>query len=357
MGQAKSVTGLTFKDPSMMLTSALGPSMDDFTHVTCVVLNRCWFGESESRMWARAFAAETKKTPYLGHCILSVAALQTSRTGSRTPRDSVSAYRHHVQASELFRKVTPVVTEQNWLSVLTFQGFVVVFEFTSQTYCAEAEFDIAKVLKVLHWNSKIGREAMPYFVCTKLWQVILKRTRGVDLPPDPALQASLRTLGSAIDNAAAGMSNDPTKLQRAEICQEAFAVLCDWVEHCSSWPRSIDGYYYLPARLQSEFLDLLEEEDDMAMLLILYWSVVLWRSPMPAVWKWAYRTAQFILRILQCKTKWRALLEWPRHVLCTAASPGSGQTFGGSSGSVSSGQEDHPTDPWRRTSSEIAACA
>jgi hypothetical protein len=308
----------------MMPTNTLGPSKDDFVYVTYVVLKRSWFGESESGLWAKVFSAETKKAPYLGHCILSVASLQTSRPDSRTPRDRVSAYKHHVQASELFRKVTPIVTEQNWLAVLTFQGFVMVFEFTSQTYCTEAEFDVAKTLKVLRWNSKIGREAMPYFVCTKLWQVILKRTRGVDLPPDPALQASLRTLGSAIENATAGVRNDPAKLQRAKICQEAFLVLCEWVDYCSSWPRSIDGYYYFAARLQPEFLELLDEEDGMALMVVLYWSVVLWRSPMPAVWKWAYRTAHFLMRILQCRAEWCSLLEWPHRVLSMAAQPGSG---------------------------------
>lgn len=340
----------------MMPTNTLGPSKDDFIYITYVVLKRSWFPATESGLWAKVFSAETKKTPYLGHCILSLASLQTARPGQRGPKDSVSAYSHHVKASELFREVTPVVTEHNWLAVLTFQGFVMVFEFSSQTYCMEAEFDIAKTLRVLRWNSKIGGEGMPFFVKTELWQVILKRTRGADLPPDPALQASLRMLGSAINNASAFARNDPAKLQRTEICQEAFIKLCDWVEYCSSWPRSIDGYYHFPASLHPEFLELLEEEEGMALVLILYWSVVLWRSPMPAVWKWAYRTARFLMRALQCRAELRSLLEWPHHVLSTAAHVVPGAAPEARSGNSSSSEEGLPADPWQEAPSELVAC-
>lgn len=329
----------------MLPTSTLGSTEADFTYVTYVVLKRSWFGESESGMWAKVFGAETKKTPYLGHCVLSLASLQNARPDQHGAKNSVSAYSHHVQASELFRKATPVVTEQNWLAVLTFQGFVLVFEFTSQTYCTEADFDIAKTLKVLRWNSKIGREAMPYFVCTKLWQVILKRTSKVGLPLDPALQASLRKLESTINNVSAEIRNDTAKLQRAKICQGAFAALCEWVNYCSSWPRSIDGYYYFPARLQPEFLELVEKEDSMALILVLYWSVILWRSPMPAVWKWAYRTAHFLMGILQCRAEWRLLLDWPHRVLSTAAQPGSGEASDALPEIFSSSEVDLPAGP------------
>lgn len=351
------MTGPLYKEAIILPTSTLGPSKDDFIYVTQVVLKRAWFAETESGLWAKVIGTETRKTPYLGHCILSLASLQAARPGQRGPKNSISAYSHHVQASELFRKVTPVVTEHNWLAVLAFQVFVLVFEFTSQTYCTEAEFDITKTLKVLRWNSKIGREAQPYFAASKLWQVVLKRTREINLPPDPTLWKSLQVLGSAIDVASAEIGYDFAKEQRAKVCQQAFRGLCAWVEYCSSWPRSIDGYYYFPASLPPQFLEMLKEEDDMALLLVLYWSVVLWRSPMPAVWKWAYRTAHFAMRTLQCRSEWRPLLEWPYRVLTTAASPRSGEALRATSGIVSGGQKHCPTDPWQATVSELMACA
>ncbi|KAJ4372685.1 hypothetical protein N0V86_008049 [Didymella sp. IMI 355093] len=160
---------------------------NDFIYITQGVLKRAWFAESESGLWAKVLEAETRKTPYLGHCILSLASLQAPQPGQRAAKDFVSAYQYHVQASELFRKMTPVVTQHNWLAVLAFQVFVLVFEFTTQTYCTEADFDLPKTLRVLRWNSKIGREAQPYFVVSKLWQVVVKRTNEIDLPPDPAL--------------------------------------------------------------------------------------------------------------------------------------------------------------------------
>jgi hypothetical protein len=317
------------------------------------VLKRAWFAESESGLWAKALRAETRKTPYLGHCILSLASLQALQPGQRAAKDSISAYQHHIQASELFRNVTPVVTQHNWLAVLAFQVFVLVFELTTQTYCTEADFELPKTLRVLRWNSKIGREAQPYFVVSKLWQVIVKRTNGIDLPPDPALQASLRALGSAIDDASAGTGNDFAKQRRAKICQEAFRDLCAWVDYCSSWPRSIDGYYYFPASLQPQFFEMLEEGDDMALVLVLYWSVVLWRSPMPAVWKWAYRTAHFVMRILERRPRWLRLLEWPRRVLFTAALPRSGRALGDLLENLSKGEERCVTDPWKSASSNM----
>ncbi|KAH6644799.1 hypothetical protein C7974DRAFT_28110 [Boeremia exigua] len=282
------------------------------------VLDQSWFTTAESSLWATALSTEAKSSPYLYHCIFSLTSLQPRQPGQPDSRDPISAYKHHVHASELFRLITPVTTEHNWLAVVAFQVFVLVFELTAQTNCAKSEFNIVNTLEVFRWNSVIGRDAVRHFKNSNFWQLIVKRTTGIEVPPDPALQASLQSLGCAIADMAIEVDNDSNEEQSTRFCQEAYKGLCAWVDYCAAWPRRFDHYYYWPLTLKPQFLDVLAKGNETALLLVMYWSIVLWRSPMPAVWKWAHRAALCTLQSLQGKAKWNHLLAWPLYILATA---------------------------------------
>lgn len=292
------------------------PVGDIFVPLLKAVLDHAWFTPTESNLWAAVLTAKAESNPYLQHCIFSLVSIQ-----ARSPDQAGSAvaYEHHLRASELFRNVTPVVTESNWAAVLAFQVFVLIFELTAQTYCHEAEFSIANTIKTFRWNSAIGKEARPYFQRSEMWQHVQRRTAGTKVGIDQGLKLSLRALESTI----VALNTHPERLtddgrKYAKSCQQAFRGLHSWILNCKGYPRRWDQYYHWPLVLSPVFIQALSDNDDIALLLVLYWTTVLCRSPKPAVSKWAHRTASTALSRLKVKPTLQALLVWPRCMLGTA---------------------------------------
>jgi hypothetical protein len=297
----------------MQLNAALVST--NFVVLLKAVLDHSWFTPVERNLWAKVLAARAESNPYLQHCIYSLVSLQ-ARHSDQT--GSVVAYEHHLRASELFRNVTPIVTESNWAAVLAFQVFVLMFELTAQTRCSGAEYSIASTIKMFRWNSTIGKEATPYFQQTEMWQHVQRRTARTKGSIDQGLKLGLQVLDSAIAALGTG-TGDLTNVdrRRAESCQQAFSELCTWIDTCKGHPRRFDQYYHWPLALDPCFLRALDDDDEFALMLILYWATVLCRSPMPAVSKWAYRTASAVLVRLEHNVMLQALLVWPCCMLAT----------------------------------------
>ena len=199
----------------MQLNAA--PVSDNFVVLLKALLDHSWFTPVESNLWAKVLAARAESNPYLQHCIYSLVSLQ-ARHSDQT--ESVVAFEHHLRASELFRNVTPVITESNWAAVLAFQVFVLMFELTVQTRCSEAEFSIVSTIKMFRWNSTIGKEATPYFQRTEMWQHVQRRTAKTKASIDSGLKMGLQVL----DSATAALNTSTGDLTRvdprhAESCQ------------------------------------------------------------------------------------------------------------------------------------------
>jgi hypothetical protein len=80
---------------------------------------------------------------------------------------------------------------------------------------------------------------------------------------------------------------------------------------CDARPRRWDHYCHWPGTVRPEFLSLLADDDEIALLLVIHWCAVLCRSPKPFVFQWALRTGYYAISRLRSPSKWENLLIWP----------------------------------------------
>jgi hypothetical protein len=189
---------------------------------------------------------------------------------------------------------------------------MLVFEFGSQSVCPDDQYNLIDTLRVLRSSHAIEEAAKPYFRASHFWHLISKRTQAETYVVDESLQANLLALERVIAN--------PTIIHSgsAIVNLQALAELRRWVFSCDAHPRRWDQYCDWPGHLESGFLDLLANGDDVSLLLLIHWTAVLYRSPKPAVYSWAKRTAKYAVEQLNKRGLWQDLLFWP---LCILNSP------------------------------------
>jgi hypothetical protein len=186
---------------------------------------------------------------------------------------------------------------------------MLVFQFGAQSACADYQFNLVDTLQILRSSNYVEEAAKPYFKASKFWELIAKRSQAKNFQVDQLLHTNLLTLGGVIAEANTFDSDS------ASVNLQALNELQQWVLLCDAHPQRWDQYCSWPGRLRSEFLDLLANNNDIAMLLVIYWSAVLHRSPKPSVSSWAKRAVQYAMKRLSEKEKWENLLVWPLHVL------------------------------------------
>ncbi|CAO2647185.1 Nn.00g081070.m01.CDS01 [Neocucurbitaria sp. VM-36] len=280
------------------------------------VLNRSWLTPAETALWTNALVKSAAEHPYLQHCMFSLAYLRRDLLDQPLEGTSISAYQHQLIASTLFRQGAPVVDAENWIAIVTFHVFMLVFQFATQSICSDSDFNLVETLRVLRSSNTIEEEANPFFEKSKFWELIMKRTTPKSCEVDFSLSANLQALAGIIADSLEHHANDPDDEEQAEINRQAYTELREWISSCDAHPRRWNQYCLWPGRVTPEFLDLLADKDDVALLLVIHWCAVLYRSPKPSVCKWAHRAAYFAIHSLSDRSRWDSLLIWPLQTFC-----------------------------------------
>jgi hypothetical protein len=201
------------------------------------------------------------------------------------------------------------VNSDNWFATLAFHVFMLVFEFGSQSACPDNQFNLIDTLRVLRSSHAIEEEAKPYFRASKLWQMVTSRARTVAMEVDSSLCTNLLALG--------GVIADPTlsNFGNAGVNLQALAELRRWVFSCEAHPVRWDQYCDWPGHLDPRFFDIVAQDDQVALLLVIHWAAVLYRSTKPAVFLWAKKAATYAIGRLEEREQWENLLVWPLQVL------------------------------------------
>lgn len=216
----------------------------------------------------------------------------------------------------LFQQAPPVINEENWVAVLTFSVCIIVFQLTVQAYCPETDFDFVATLRVLRSSNTIKHDALPYLRKSKHWPLIMTRNFIPNKPLDLKMYASLHRLGELVSETLENDMNDDDDEERAEINREAFSELHAWITRCQGIPRFWESYSEWPSIVTPEYLEVLAEGDDIALLIFIHWCVVMYMSPKRwFVTAWAKRAAVFAVGKL--KAEWGELLAWAWEVLST----------------------------------------
>jgi hypothetical protein len=181
------------------------------------------------------------------------------------------AYQHQVEASFLFRQSASTVDEDNWLAVLAFGTCNLIFQFHTQNSCDEAHFDLVETFRVVRSTIDIQKAAKPFFHRSELWKLIMSRTGMPDAQPDLRIVQALQDLAHVVSDAADDCNDDDDEAS-ADINRQAFWELREWTFKCEGEPRRWDHYCQWPSRVTTEYLDLLHDGDDVALLIFIYWS-------------------------------------------------------------------------------------
>jgi hypothetical protein len=191
---------------------------------------------------------------------------------------------------------------------------MLIFEFGSQTACPDDHFHLVDTLRVLRSGNAMEESARPYFRASKLWEMVNSRCPPQDQEVDPSLRTNLRALGEVIADTAV------SDIKKAGVNSKALTELNRWVVSCHAHPRRWDQYCDWPGHVDDAFLDLLPE-DEVALLIVIHWAAVIYRSPKPPVFHWAKRVAMYALGQLEQREKWESLLVWPLQVLQVSKNP------------------------------------
>jgi hypothetical protein len=254
----------------------------------------------ETRLWAQVLRSKTVEHRYLRHCLSSIRCLyaETYEPSSHQvnhPR----AYQHQITASSMFRSSPSTIGESNWLAVLVFAISVLIFQFASQQVSG-GPFDYVETLRVLKMSSGVALSVGPFLTRSEMWTFINRRNKLALRPIDPTLLAAIQDLENSI-----AMSNSGDK----DVLMDAVQALKKWINMCHGSPHNWRYYCLFPGMVSEEYLQLLAEEDDSALLIMIYWCAVMRLGPKRWFFeRWLIRASA--LAQAKLTGNWSDVLEW-----------------------------------------------
>lgn len=265
---------------------------------------------AEKALWRGALSnMQLADYSYLWHGILSTHLMHTLPTSERTAFGKTVdlAYQHHLAASSNFSSAGSVVSDRNWLAVLTFGISVIVFQFATQQICPDPLFDYIEMLLVLRNSSSLAASVIWHFRRSSMWPLVQDRVSS----------EHARTKGSGVHAAVQYLAE---AVMRAEFVDETnyrsqtLQAFRYWLHDCRACPRIWRDYMYWPGKMPEEFYDALRRNDEVSLLMVLHWCAVLRLGPKRWFMEtWILRTAELVRS--RVKGDWGRCLAWPCEVL------------------------------------------
>lgn len=201
-------------------------------------------------------------------------ALQQARQQDFHSSDAyVQAVQHNIAASTSFRHAECSIHEGNWLPVLMFGVSHIMFNFAAAQSMPESVFDYLSVFHVLRSTGKIG-DLIGVFLEKSELNNILERRRRRTLEPvdfDDILQA-MNQLSLAEHPAY-------TSKTTRDSCAHALERLKWWARSVGGAPQIWRHFILWPASVTDRFVAALMEKQPVALLIYVYWCVVMGRAP------------------------------------------------------------------------------
>jgi hypothetical protein len=202
------------------------------------------------------------------------------------------------------------------MAVLTFEICMIIFQLSVQEFCPEGDFDYLETMRVLRSSMAINHEVLPYLRKSKHWPLIVQRTTIPKIPLSSKMLASLHRLDSLVSESLESDGMDHDEEERAEVNRQALEELQKWMVNCQGIPRTWKNYCEWPFAVNAEFIDLLAEGDDIALLIFIHWCAIMYMSQKRRfVTAWSKRAVTIAVRHL--KRSWEDVLAWPLEMFTT----------------------------------------
>ncbi|KAI1170710.1 hypothetical protein F4777DRAFT_568292 [Nemania sp. FL0916] len=187
------------------------------------------------------------------------------------------AYSNQILGSKTFRQAVPSIDANNWIPVMAFTIAVLVFCLYNCQQSTTFSGVVAGTLAALRTAGVMGNELKPFFLGSGAFgeHLMSRARRSAPKITDPAILVALAHLRTINEERKVADSRE-----RAEqtTCARAISSLQRWVVLVSGKPRSWAHYVWWPADVPTEFIDLVNEKNPVALLVFVYWCAVLGRA-------------------------------------------------------------------------------
>ncbi|KAI0425540.1 hypothetical protein F5Y09DRAFT_96740 [Xylaria sp. FL1042] len=267
--------------------------------------------QSDFSVCKGGFSYQNDILGYLLPTISSLCAIhQTLQQYSQPSNAHATALQHNITASCRFRHTECSVHQDNWLPILVFGVGHIMFNFAAVQSIPERDFEYLSIFHVLRSTATIGDQVGMFLEKSELNGILeLKRRRFAEpLKPDDSLQA--------INQLRLAQHPEGTPETTRMHCNHALERLEWWARVVNGTPQFWKQFILWPASVTDEFVTALEEKQPVALLIYIYWCVVMHRAPRR--WYadgWHQRVA--IAATSELGPEYRALLEWPSVALNT----------------------------------------
>jgi hypothetical protein len=143
-----------------------------------------------------------------------------------------------------------------------------MFQFASQQ-AAPGEYDYVEMLQVLRLSAGIAKAIVPFLRQSRMWAFIQSRNIFESRPMEAHVWSALCCLRRTV---VWSVSHGE---QEREVLTRAVQALVDWALICDAAPRTWKHYVVFPGLVSSEFFELLKGEDDLALLILIYWCAIM----------------------------------------------------------------------------------
>ncbi|KAI1279858.1 hypothetical protein F5Y07DRAFT_15290 [Xylaria sp. FL0933] len=264
------------------------------------------------RVWKEDFSYQHNVLGYLLPTISSLCAIhQTLQQKSLSSDAYATALQHNITASCRFRYAECSVHEDNWLPILLFGVGHIMFSFAAAQSVPDRDFEYLSIFQVLRGTARIGDLVGVFLEKSELSGILeLKRRRFAEPSrPNDSLQP--------ISQLRLAQHPEGTSETTRTHCKHALERLEWWARLVNGSPQFWREFILWPASVTDGFVAALKEKQPVALLIFIYWCVVMHRAPRR--WyanSWPQRVA--VAAMSELGPEYGALLEWPNVALNTS---------------------------------------
>lgn len=265
--------------------------------------------ENTLSIWQESVPAEAKAHRFLMHSLLAVSALHLSYAGlDKREAYALIANRQYKKALDTFRLTVGAINCTNGNAVTAFSFLTVVFSvgvplvsgFSRTPNPTSAFIDILQVLRQAH------------VAVSPVLSGVMKGALGplIESPPGGGKSCAMHEKGREVLDALKPLIEQSTETEEHRIIYTAaLLALKTFAANMQDVPPSWANCLSWPIWVSPEFFQLLQDKQPMALVLIAYWSVPVYRSPNLWFNTWAKIVVADIWTMLD--GQWKLAVTWP----------------------------------------------
>ncbi|OTB10807.1 hypothetical protein K445DRAFT_322700 [Daldinia sp. EC12] len=263
----------------------------------------------ERRVFAHEFSRLASDFEYVQRTFTALYELHEWSLSTSCTNLYASAYRHHIEASVMFRHTQPGINGSNWMAALMFGIGVIVFQFANSLKTPDMIDTCLELLYALRGSSKLAMELAPYLRTSSIMLLTQPHSHPSNFHMDKATLNMLACLDSL------SYSEDTTD-ETKRACLQSVKALREWTNEVKGYPRNWRQFIDWPAAVSEQYLTALSQRHSTSLVIFVYWCAIMNRCPKR--WYmigWASRAATVAMRHLG--EEWDEVLEIPRALLAS----------------------------------------